>query len=126
MNRKFIPVLIVILIGLPACKKHVINFSVQNSSTDTILVKYIRKSNVTDTLLLQMYPSYYSSSYSFLHQEFDTPASNWWDHCPIEVSYIININGDTINFNPNLQENWQIMNADTYHNYYLRIDDASF
>lgn len=108
--------------GFPT--RHNASFIVSNSSvTNAIFVQYFFIETY-DTAIVKINPTESSTIWELTN--LIGIESNWYHDYAIHINSITNEVGDSINFNPNIANNWNLSVASPSYHYFIEIKDTSF
>jgi hypothetical protein len=115
---------------ISGCKEEgYLTFKIENQYSSKIIVNYV---NITPYGIASNYNTtvYVHTGDSRVMQKFSTSAGSinydWHYAYSMYINYVVNAEGDTINFDPNVAHYWQYISDDSDSYYILTVDSTSF
>jgi hypothetical protein len=99
-----------------------VTFSVKNSSTNQISVKYF-PFETNDTQTVNFGPD---TLITFLETDNSTGKSNWFYDYKMHIIGVYNNLGDSTSFDPNVSQYWFLYTGEPNYQYKLDVDDTDF
>lgn len=123
MKFRFVVVLVGLIILIVGCSQPAhVSFSIKNSSTNQISVKYY-PFETNDTQIVNFGPD---TLLTFLETDNSTGKSNWFYDYKMHIVGIYNNLGDSTNIDPNVSQYWFLYVGEPNYQYKLDIDDTDF
>jgi len=122
---KFQPLIVLsflILIVVGCSQSAHVSFSIKNSSTNQIFVKYY-PFETNDTQIVHFGPD---TLLAFLETDNSTGKSNWFYDYKMHIVGIYNNLGDSTVIDPNVSQYWFLYVGEPNFQYKLDIDDTDF
>ena len=123
MKVKFLPAFICFIVLVMGCSQPAhVTFSIKNSSTHQISVKYY-PFETNDTQMVNFGPD---TLITFLETDNSTGKSNWFYDYKMHIIGIYDYLGDTTLIDPNVSQYWFLYVGEPNYQYKLDIDDTDF